>query len=471
MGLISREISVPTVVVSYLTLLLAYGFLLTAITCSRAPRELSVNQSPPTVISQISNNDSSKLALAHGRSLLSLESEDKLEGMPKVGVEVSISDPVSALDISELDLIALHESLPKLYHSPKVFTLSYEEMREQLQIWVYPTQAGSTKYEHNYDGDEDVTEEISSTADLFFRLLTRSEFVTEKAKRAQLFLLPFSIDVLWVDLGPTQVAEKLRRYLEKVRTNYPYWESSLGADHFYLSCHAFEHNSKHRNILELGKNSIQAACAPLRHNQKFYPHKDVVFPQYKPVGEEDVRLAILGRRNRTSLAYFSGCPDVTTPLLSAFHTWETDPDFIVEANPSPHRLSVHRNLARSRFCVSVLPHDTFSLVDALRFGCVPVLLSKLTFHDLPFQGFLNWGQFAVVLGIEDLPNLKQILANVSSTKHREMQYLGHQAIKHLEWNNPPVAYDAFHMTLLELWVRRHSIKYTRQVEASSFDDS
>lgn len=43
-----------------------------------------------------------------------------------------------------------------------------------------------------------------------------------------------------------------------------------------------------------------------------------------------------------------------------------------------------------------------------------------------------------------------------------MQYLGHEARKHLEWNNPPVPYDAFYMTLLELWERRHSIKCGRR---------
>lgn len=57
--------------------------------------------------------------------------------MFKVGVEVSILDLVLVLDILELDFIVLYESLLKLYYLLKVFILSYEEMWEQLQIWVY----------------------------------------------------------------------------------------------------------------------------------------------------------------------------------------------------------------------------------------------------------------------------------------------------------------------------------------------
>lgn len=382
---------------------------------------------------------------AHTRALTSLETEaDEAEGL----------DPLSPLETaSEGDVAALQASLPRLYHSPEIFALSYDEMWNQMQVWVYPEQEGSERYEHRYDGDEKgVTEELSSAADLFFRVLKRSEFVTESPAHAHLFLMPVSIDALWVDLGPTHVTDQLRRYLQKIRTDYPFWDSSLGADHLYLSCHAFPYNSKHRNILEFGKNAIQAACSPLRQNQQFYPHKDMVFPEYKPVTEDEIRTALATRTERTTLAYF---PAGATEVFS-------DADFDVESDPSPHRSSVYAKLARSRFCVSFPPYEALSVVDALRFGCVPVLVSKTVFHDLPFQGFLRWREFVIVLGVEELPNLKAILGGVAAEKYRQMQYLGYQASKHLEWNNPPVAYDAFHMTLLELWVRRHSIKYARR---------
>ena len=385
----------------------------------------------------------------HGRTLLSLPESDE------PGSE-GLEDALSPLEeVSDEEHGALQASLPRLYHSPEIFALSYDEMWNRMQVWVYPEQEGNEKYEHKFEGHgEELTEELTSTADLFFRLLARSEFVTESPAHAQLFLLPISIDALWVDLGPTNVAEQLRRYIAKIRTDFPYWDSSLGADHLYLSCHAFDHNNKHRNILEFSKNSIQAACAPLRHNQQFYPHKDMVFPDYKPITDQEIRAALTGRTHRTTLAYFgASSPEIAHNLDSDFH---------VEADPSPHRSSVYSKLARSKFCVSVPPHESLSIIDALRFGCVPVLISKTVFHDLPFQGSLNWREFVLVLGMEDLPRLKTILTSLSGPKYRQMQYLGYQASKHLEWNNPPVAYDAFHMTLVDLWVRRHSIKYARR---------
>lgn len=398
-------------------------------------------------------------------SVCGLRSLDSLDGLYEFPDEITrdaddnTSLPISPLQISETELQALQGSLPKLYHSPEIFTLSYEEMSKRMQIWIYPPQ--ESRYEHKYDRSIGVTEDLSSTADLFFRLLSRSEFVTENPKQAQLFLLPISMDSLWLDLGPTGVADQCKRYVQKIRTDFPFWDRSLGADHFYLSCHAFDRTSKHRNFLELGKNTIQASCAPLRHKQMFYPHKDMVFPEYKPVSPQQIHAAIAERgTERTTLAYFAA-------LRDASQLPNPDADFEVESDPSPRRSSVYAKLARTKFCVSLPPHDALSVVDALRFRCVPVVVTESVLHDLPFQGFLDWRQFVLVLGVEDLPNLKAILLGVAPAKYAEMQYLGHQASKHLEWNNPPVPYDAFHLTLLELWVRRHSIKYDRREAASA----
>jgi len=395
------------------------------------------------------------------RTLAAADSLDELDEFPGEGEDggATVGEDVSPLEITEEESATLQASLPKLYHSPEIFALSYEDMWNRMQVWVYPSQEGSARYEHKYDGAVEVTEELSSTADLLFRLLKRSDFVTEDPKRAQLFLMPVSVDALWLDLGPAGVSEQFKRYVQRIRDEYPFWDRSLGADHLYLSCHAFDRNSKHRNVLEMGKNTIQAACAPLRHNQRFYPHKDIVFPQYKPVTPQQIRAALAGRAShRPTLAYFAA------PGAQVGES--ADPEIEVESDPSPHRSSVYEKLARTKFCVSMPPHDALDVVDALRFGCVPVLFSKSVLHDLPFQGFLNWHAFVLVLDVADLPNLKKILTSMPPETYREMQYLGHQASKHLEWNDPPVAYDAFHMTLLELWMRRHSIKYARRSATS-----
>lgn len=436
-----------------------------------APQTLSTNDSTSAVtnyakesssLSSVSDGSFTqarlKFARRSRRSITSFEPEEIEAEITTPNQEL----PLSALDSSESsgpDEAFLQESLSQLYHSPYVFSLNYEEMMQKLQISVYSSL--SDKYvEHKYDGGSEVNKELSSTADFFFRSLARSKFLTRDPEQAQLFLLPVSIDSLWIEGGPDKVAGELRRYVQKVRDDHPYWDRALGADHFYLSCHAYPHVN-HRNFLELSKNAIQVACSPLRKNQHFFAHKDIVFPDYRPDNWKETSDFLSKLARRTKLAYFS-CPPEGDPTLATSipKEWASDPDFLVESDSTADSLSIHNKVAASKFCVSASSHDTSSVIDYLRLGCVPVFISKFVLHDLPFQDILNWHAFSVVLaGTTDISNLKGVLMDIPDTTYRSMQYLGHQAIKHLEWNTPPLAYDAFHLTLYELWVRRHSIKY------------
>lgn len=399
------------------------------------------------------------------RSITSFEPEE-------IDADIKTPDqelPLSAVDSSETlgpDEAFLQESLSQLYHSPHVFSLNYEEMMQKLQISVYSSPSDNKYVEHKHDGGSEVNKELSSTADFFFRSLARSKFLTRDPEQAQLFLLPVSIDALWIEVGPEKVAAELRRYVQKVRDDHPYWDRSLGADHFYLSCHAYPHVN-HRNFLELSKNAIQVACSPLRKNQHFFPHKDIVFPDYRPDNPKGTSDFPPKAAQRTKLAYFS-CPPEGDPTLASSipEEWTSDPDFLVESDSTADSWSIQNKVAASKFCVIASSHDTSSIIDYLRLGCVPVFISKFDLHDLAFQDILNWHAFSVVFaGATDISHLKDVLTDIPDTTYRRMQYLGHQAIKHLEWNTPPVAYDAFHLTLYELWVRRHSIKYASRNRA------
>lgn len=106
-----------------------------------------------------------------------------------------------------------------------------------------------------------------------------------------------------------------------------------------------------------------------------------------------------------------------------------------------------------------------SVVDALRVGCVPVLVLDTLLYDLPFQDILNWREFALVTGASEISHLKKMLTSMPAEEYERMQYLGLQASKHMQWNDPPAEYDAFHMTLFQLWMRRHSVKYARRSDS------
>lgn len=342
----------------------------------------------------------------------------------------------------------LQSSLPLLYHLPQIFALDYQEMTENLRVYIYPNSQTGTQndsYEYIAANEADSGQGGDSTATGFFNLLASSRFLTRTPDEAHLFLLPVSIDALHGALGAAGVGNHLRHYVQTIRDSYKFWDRSLGADHFYLASHGFE-RVNHRNNLELAKNAVQVACAPLEPTQAFYPHKDIVIPHYS--------LTFPYSAARSTLAYVN-LDLALSPLLP--QAWESDPEFVMaqsEASPG---------FASSKFCISLSMRN---VVDALRHGCVPVVVSDSVIYDLPFQDVLNWREFCVMVGTEEVADVKSVLTSMAPAKYATMQYLGLQASKHMEWNNPPAAYDAFHMTLFELWMRRYSVKYARRSEAS-----
>jgi hypothetical protein len=69
----------------------------------------------------------------------------------------------------------------------------------------------------------------------------------------------------------------VKDYVEGLVHKYPYWNRTLGADHFFVTCHdvgvrAFE------GLPFMVKNSIRVVCSP-SYNVDFIPHKDIALPQ------------------------------------------------------------------------------------------------------------------------------------------------------------------------------------------------
>jgi hypothetical protein len=349
----------------------------------------------------------------------------------------------------------LQSSLPLLYHLPQIFALNYQEMAENLRVYTYPnSQTGSKNDSYEYiaanEAESQGVDSEESTTTGFFNLLARSanRFLTRNPDEAHLFLLPVSIDALHSALGAEGVGNHLRHYVQTIRDNYKFWDRSLGADHFYLASHGFE-SVNHRNNLELAKNAVQVACSPLGPNQAFYPHKDIVIPHSRAIPAPSAA--------RSTLAYVN-LDLAQSPLLP--HAWKSDSEFVVEqSDPSP----ASSVFASSKFCISLSMRN---VVDALRHGCVPVVVSDSIIYDLPFQDVLNWREFSVVIGTEEMADVTGVFTSMAPAKYATMQYLGLQASKHMEWNDPPAAYDAFHMTMFQLWMRRHSVKYARRSESS-----
>lgn len=83
----------------------------------------------------------------------------------------------------------------------------------------------------------------------------------------------------------------VQNYVESLISKYPYWNRTLGSDHFFVTCHDVGVRAT-EGVPFLVKNSIRVVCSP-SYDVGFIPHKDVALPQVLqpfalPAGGNDV---------------------------------------------------------------------------------------------------------------------------------------------------------------------------------------
>ncbi|GAU42433.1 hypothetical protein TSUD_247750 [Trifolium subterraneum] len=247
-------------------------------------------------------------------------------------------------------------------------------MFHNFKVYIYQTNTNQYNFETEHES-------------LFYSSLQNSSYVTQQPQQAHLFFLPFSSNIS---------TRSLARLVSRIRQDFPYWNRSLGADHFYLSCAGIS-NSNDRNIVELKKNAVQITCFPTRRHS-FVPHKDITLPP-----------AI----------------NVHAPV----------------------------KLGGGEFCVVEYGNNKVLWIgEVMRFGCVPMVVTEGTVNDMPFMDVLKWKEMAVFM--------KGGVKNVTWTaRHENMRRLGVVASKHLRWNRPPLPLDAFNTVMYQLWLRRHTVRY------------
>lgn len=69
----------------------------------------------------------------------------------------------------------------------------------------------------------------------------------------------------------------VKSYVESLISKYPYWNRTLGTDHFFVTCHDIGVRAT-EGLPLLVKNSIRVVCSP-SYDVGFIPHKDVPLPQ------------------------------------------------------------------------------------------------------------------------------------------------------------------------------------------------
>ncbi|KAI3793308.1 hypothetical protein L1987_35925 [Smallanthus sonchifolius] len=321
-----------------------------------------------------------------------------------------------------------------LYLSPKTISSNYDRMLQSFKIFVYPpppstqTPLFTTRQESH-----------------FYTSLLHSPFLTEDPSQAHLFFVPF----------PSSISTRnLARLIRNIRTNFPFWNRTLGADHFYLSAAGVD-SSSDRNVVELKKNSIQISCFPTSSGL-FIPHKDVTLPpvhSFQATPSVNVTPAFLGYMNLTDQIPYS--------LISEIND---HPDFKVEHELANTKVKL-KFTKSSRFCLFVYGSDMTWMVEAMALRCVPVVITDRPIQDLPLMDVIDWSEMAVFVSSRGgAKGLKRVLDGMEKSRYERMMESGVAGAQHLGWNAEAQAHDAFHMVVYQLWLRRHTIRYARWVE-------
>ncbi|XP_028789977.1 probable glycosyltransferase At5g03795 [Neltuma alba] len=343
-----------------------------------------------------------------------------------------------------------------MYHNANAFHRSYLEMEKQFKVFVY--EEGEPPVFHNGPCKSIYAME----GNFIHAIQVNDQFRTRDPQKAHAFFLPYSVTMLvrfiYVrdsrDFGP--IRKTVTDYINIIASRYPYWNRSLGADHFTLACHDWGPETSF-SIPYLHKNSIRALCNA-NTSEGFNPAKDVSIPEINlQTGSLNGFTGGPSASRRPILAFFAGGVHGPVRPVLLDHWEDRDEDMKVHRY-LPRGVSYYEMLRKSKYCLCPSGYEVASprVVEAIYTGCVPVLISD--HYVPPFSDVLNWKSFSVEVSVKEIPNLKNILMSISSRQYIRMQRRVGQIRRHFELHYPPKRFDVFHMTLHSVWLRRLNIR-------------
>ncbi|KAL0362110.1 UNVERIFIED_CONTAM: putative glycosyltransferase [Sesamum calycinum] len=192
-----------------------------------------------------------------------------------------------------------------IYHNANAFYRSYTEMEKVFKIYVY--EEGEAPIFH--DGP---CRSIYTTEGRFIHEMERGElYRTRDAEEAHVYFMPFSVVAMVqylyepgaIDMDA--IGNTLADYVHTIAHNHPFWNRSLGADHFMLSCHDWgPYTSSYVPLLF--NNSIRVLCNA-NTSEGFNPLKDATLPEINlKFGEITGLLGGPPPSERSILAFFAG---------------------------------------------------------------------------------------------------------------------------------------------------------------------
>ncbi|KAL0709806.1 hypothetical protein Bca4012_016784 [Brassica carinata] len=258
---VSMKFSLATALL-FLTVLLFYQHHsspnLNLITLSSFSHTTSLAPSPSPSMSMEFSSPSSNVTLTPGAQKKEKKRNIIEEGLAKSRAAIREA-MMSKKYASEKDETFVPRGT--VYRNAFAFHQSHIEMEKRFKVWVY--REGETPLVHMGPMNN-----IYSIEGQFVDEMERgmSPFVASHPDEAHTFLLPVSVanvvEYLYhplVTYSREQLHKVFLDYVSVVAHKYPYWNRSLGADHFFVSCHDWAPEVSGSNP-ELLKNMIRVLC-------------------------------------------------------------------------------------------------------------------------------------------------------------------------------------------------------------------
>ncbi|GFQ02488.1 probable glycosyltransferase at5g03795 [Phtheirospermum japonicum] len=420
------------------------------------PTQTRLHLNPPLESSKVNTPMHSQGRFENRSLITSKEPVVRHENITSVGLQepaqVSvprISRPHHPIKVRSVEA---HNKNDNVFHVRSLFMKDYKEMNKSFKIYAYPHRKNEPFANVLLPVDSAPGGNYASES-YFKKALFKSQFLTSDPSEADLFYLPFSIASLRNDprVGVGGIKDFIRDYISNISRNYPFWNRTGGADHFYVACHSIGRTAMDKAV-QVRLNAIQVVCSSSYFLAGYVSHKDASIPQIWP---REGRAPTRSPSERKKLAFYAGAMNSRVREFLV-KTWENDSD--ISVHQSRLKTPYSEALLGSKFCIHAKGFEinTARIGDALYYGCVPVVLAD--HYDLPYADVLNWNSFAVVLSTSDIPMLKKILQGISNTGYVKLQRNVMRVQMHFQWHNVPVDYDAFHMVMYELWLRRSHLR-------------